>query len=58
MKLLLINAGRDIYIEVDGGINENNVNNVVKAGCNVIVAGSYIFSSGDYRKTITYLKSI
>jgi ribulose-phosphate 3-epimerase len=58
MKLLLINAGRDIYIEVDGGINENNVNNVVKAGCNVIVAGSFIFSSGDYRKTITYLKSI
>jgi ribulose-phosphate 3-epimerase len=56
LKLLLINAGRNIYVEVDGGINENNVCDVVKAGCNVIVAGSYIFDSNDYKSAIVSLR--
>jgi ribulose-phosphate 3-epimerase len=39
-------------LEVDGGINTRNVNDVVKAGANVIVAGSAIFKSPDIAETI------
>ena len=34
-------------IEIDGGINENNINTAVLAGCDVIVAGSSVFESKD-----------
>lgn len=34
-------------IEIDGGINENNINNAVLAGCDVVVAGSSVFNSKD-----------
>ena len=58
LKLLLMETGRDIYVEVDGGINESNIKDVLMAGCNVVVAGSYIFSSKDYKRAITSLKNI
>ncbi len=35
--------GKDLLIEVDGGINLDNVNRVIEAGANVIVAGSAVF---------------
>lgn len=35
--------GKDLHIEVDGGINLDNVTEVIKAGANVIVAGSAVF---------------
>ena len=37
----------DINIEVDGGINETNIEDVIKAGANMIVAGSSIFQSNN-----------
>lgn len=40
---LIEQSGRDIDIEVDGGISCKNVENVLEAGANVIVAGSAIF---------------
>lgn len=36
---------RNILIEVDGGINRSTINKVIEAGADIIVAGSYIFSS-------------
>lgn len=48
--------GRDLYIEVDGGIDNNTSKECVKAGANVLVAGSYIFRN-DYAKAIRELKS-
>jgi ribulose-phosphate 3-epimerase len=48
--------GRDIRIEVDGGIKVDNVDVVVRAGANVIVSGSEIFGSGAYRETIAALR--
>lgn len=45
----------NIDIEVDGGINDKTVKLVRKAGANVIVAGSYVFS-GDYKQRIESLK--
>jgi ribulose-phosphate 3-epimerase len=46
----------DVDIEVDGGIKPDNVAEAVRAGANVIVAGSAVFESRDYRATIAALK--
>lgn len=43
-------------IEADGGINVENVEEIKKAGCNIIVAGTSIISSNDYAETIKKLK--
>jgi ribulose-phosphate 3-epimerase len=48
--------GRSIDIEVDGGVNLENLSQIVKAGANVIVAGSAIFNSRDIEKTINEFK--
>jgi ribulose-phosphate 3-epimerase len=47
---------RPIDLEVDGGINPETVGPAAAAGANVIVAGSSIFSSGDYRAAIEELR--
>jgi len=44
------NIAPDLDIEVDGGINLDNLNEVIEAGANVIVAGSSIFSADDVPK--------
>ncbi|MCR5349137.1 MAG: ribulose-phosphate 3-epimerase [Bacilli bacterium] len=44
--------GKDIYLEVDGGINQETAKLVVEAGADVLVAGSYIFGHGDYQLRI------
>ncbi len=43
-------------IEVDGGIKVDNISQVSQAGATIFVAGSAIFKSADYRKTIELLK--
>ena len=47
---------RPIEIEVDGGINADNVKTVAEAGANVIVAGSAVFNGDDYAATIGALR--
>lgn len=46
-----------IDIEVDGGINTETAKQVIEAGANVLVAGSAIFYSKDYKQAISKLKS-
>ena len=48
----------DIDLEVDGGIIAETAKSAVSAGANVLVAGSFIFSSEDTEKTVKYLKSL
>ncbi len=43
--------GYKYEIEVDGGLNDQTVKTAVGAGASVIVAGNYIFKSGDYKVT-------
>jgi ribulose-phosphate 3-epimerase len=43
-------------IEVDGGINDMTAREVIKAGANVLVAGSYVFSAKDYGAAIDKLR--
>jgi len=47
---------RKIDIEVDGGINPETARVSIQNGANVLVAGSSIFRSGDYAKTIRELR--
>ncbi len=56
LRAQLSRAGLAVDIEVDGGIKEDNVARVVKAGANVIVSGSGIFGTKDYAKTIAAMK--
>ena len=48
----------DLDVEVDGGITEDNVMKVLRAGANVIVAGSTVFRSDDMAGTIRALRGI
>ncbi|MCF2492298.1 MULTISPECIES: ribulose-phosphate 3-epimerase [Dyadobacter] len=49
--------GYTFKIEVDGGVNLDNAPLLVKEGVNILVAGSFVFSSDDPLKTITDLKT-
>ncbi|MCE9653829.1 ribulose-phosphate 3-epimerase [Clostridium celatum] len=46
----------DILIQVDGGIDKNNVQSVIDAGANVIVAGSAVFGDGNIEANIKALR--
>ncbi len=46
-------SGRNIDLQVDGGINRDNIHTVLEAGANVIVAGSAVFK-GDIEANVTY----
>lgn len=48
----------ETHIEIDGGVNENTIGDISDAGADIFVAGSAIFKSPDYTKTITRLKQI
>lgn len=48
----------EIDIEVDGGINLENVEKLKKAGANIIVAGTAITNSEDYKQTIETIKDM
>ena len=52
----IIKSGRDIDLEIDGGINEITAKQAINAGANVLVSGSYIFNSPDYSQAISSLK--
>ena len=52
VKSLIDEQGLNVDIQVDGGIKPSNVDKVVKAGANVIVAGSAIFNSDDIDATV------
>ena len=51
-KKIIDQQDQQIFLEVDGGINNETISKVSKAGANVFVAGSAIFGSSDYEKTI------
>ena len=51
-KILIEQQDHEIFLEVDGGINNETISRVSKAGANVFVAGSAIFGSSDYEQTI------
>ena len=57
VKQMAIEANNeDILIQVDGGIDSNNVKDVVEAGANVSVAGSAVFKNGNIEDNIKALR--
>jgi ribulose-phosphate 3-epimerase len=49
-------SGREIRLEIDGGITLDNIGEVAAAGVDTFVSGSAIFGSPDYRETISRMK--
>ena len=58
VRELIDNSGKDIRLEVDGGINLENIAKVASAGADTFVAGSSIFNSKDYEKTIKSMRDL
>ncbi len=56
LKSMIDARGLSIDIEMDGGIDENNVKTVVEAGVNVLVSGNTIFKAADPKDMISRLK--
>ena len=50
-------TGREILLEVDGGVKVDNIGAIAKAGADTFVAGSAIFGAKDYRATIAAMKA-
>jgi ribulose-phosphate 3-epimerase len=50
-------AGRDIRLEVDGGVKTDNIRRVADAGADTFVAGSAIFGKSDYRSVIDAMRA-
>ena len=55
-RLRIVASGRDILLEVDGGIKVDNIGPIAKAGADTFVAGTAIFDSGDYAATIRAMR--
>ena len=53
---MILKSGRDIALEVDGGINEETAKFVVDAGANILVAGSAVFGKKDISGAIRALR--
>lgn len=58
LKEIITENGAQTEIEIDGGVNENNAPLLRAAGADVLVAGSFVFSSADPLATIKKLKTI
>lgn len=52
------NAGKDLMIEIDGGVTLDNYKQLIQAGANVLVAGNTVFASPDPSDTIHKLKTL
>ena len=50
-------SGRDIRLEIDGGVKVDNIREIAEAGADMMVAGSAIFGSDDYAATIAAMRA-
>jgi len=57
LRSMIDTKGYNTLIQVDGGVNRNTVETVINAGAQVLVAGSAIFGTDDYKAAIEILKS-
>jgi len=58
LKKKIVERNLDTLIEIDGGVGLQNAESILKAGADVLVAGSSVFKSEDPKQTISRLKSI
>ena len=55
-RKIIDQSGREIRLEIDGGVKVDNIGEIAAAGADTFVAGSAIFGSDDYATTITAMK--
>jgi ribulose-phosphate 3-epimerase len=58
LKELIIRKGASTLIEIDGGVTDKNAKQLVQAGADVLVAGSYVFGAPNPTQTIADLKKM
>ncbi len=58
LKALITRKGASTKIEIDGGVTNKNAKQLVDAGADVLVAGSYVFKSSNQTQTIKDLKAL
>jgi ribulose-phosphate 3-epimerase len=58
VRELIDASGRNIRLEVDGGVKLDNIAEIAAAGADTFVSGSAIFGSADYRQTISGMKQL
>ncbi|MGF6695289.1 ribulose-phosphate 3-epimerase [Metapseudomonas resinovorans] len=56
-RALIDASGRDIRLEIDGGVNVKNIREIAAAGADTFVAGSAIFNSPDYAEVIAAMRA-
>jgi ribulose-phosphate 3-epimerase len=57
VRKLIDASGRDIRLEIDGGVKADNIGAIAAAGADTFVAGSAIFNAPDYRKVIAEMRA-
>ena len=57
VREMIDNSGRDIRLEIDGGVKADNIGEIAAAGADTFVAGSAIFGAGDYADVIGRMKA-
>ena len=58
LKAMITKKGSNALIEIDGGVTNKNAKQLIDAGADVLVAGSYVFGADDPIKTIEDLKAL
>jgi ribulose-phosphate 3-epimerase len=56
-RRIIDESGRDIRLEIDGGVKVDNIGEIAAAGADTFVAGSAIFGAKDYRATISAMRA-
>ena len=56
-RALIDASGRDIRLEVDGGVGPDNIFDVAAAGADTFVAGSAIFKAADYKSVVDQMRA-
>lgn len=57
VRKMIDSSGRDVHLEIDGGVKIDNIGEIAAAGADTFVAGSAVFGSEDYRETISRMRS-
>ena len=57
MRQIIDASGRDIRLEVDGGVKVDNIRRIADAGADTFVAGSAIFGQPDYKAVIDAMRA-
>jgi ribulose-phosphate 3-epimerase len=57
VRALIDASGRDIRLEIDGGVKPENIGEIAAAGADAFVAGSAIFNAPDYAEVIARMRA-